>query len=154
MVALVAALAAGCNGSSPPGPPRPTTTLPAATSTTLRKTTLVAALSGGAAVPGPGAPAASGLARLTLDPHSGQLCWEVTVTGVDAPTAAHLHTAPLGAVGPVTVPLTAVAGGPSTGCATVPPELAASVAANPPGFYVDVHDAAFPAGAVRGQLGV
>jgi CHRD domain-containing protein len=77
---------------------------------------------------------------------------ELTVSGVDAPTAAHLHTAPSGAVGPVTVVLTAVAGGPSTGCAAVPPELAASVAGNPRGFYVDVHDDAHPAGAVRGQL--
>jgi hypothetical protein len=104
-------------------------------------------------VPATGAPSASGLARVTLDPERGQVCWELTLSGVDAPTAAHLHTAPVGAVGPVTVPLMAVASGPATGCATVPAELVASVAAHPQGFYVDVHDDAFPAGAVRGQLG-
>ena len=153
MAALVAALLTGCGGSSGSRPPRTTITEPATTSTTVRTTTLVAPLTGAAVVPGPGAPGASGLARLTLDPATGQLCWELTVSGVAAPTAAHLHTAPRGAVGPVTAALTAVAGGPATGCATVPPELAASVAANPAGFYVDVHDDAFPTGAGRGQLG-
>jgi hypothetical protein len=143
----------GCDGGSPSRPRQPTATGPATTTTTVRTTTLVAPLDGGAVVPGPGAPSASGQARLTLDPDAGQVCWELTVAGVDAPTAAHLHTAPLGAVGPVTVALTAVAGGPGSGCATVPPELAASIAANPLGFYVDVHGEAFPAGAVRGQLG-
>ena len=152
MVALVvAAVLAGCESGS--RPPRTTTSLLTTTSTTVPPTTLVAPLTGRAAVPGPGAPAASGLARLTPAPEAGQICWELTVSGVDTPTAAHLHTAPLGAVGPVTVALTVAAGGPSSGCAAVPPELAASVAANPPGFYVDVHNDAFPAGAVRGQLG-
>ena len=149
----MAALLAGCGGSSPSRPPATTTAPPAATSTTVRTTNLVAPLDGGSVVPAPGAPSASGQARLTIDPDRGQVCWEVTVSGLDAPTAAHLHTAPLGAVGPVTVALMASAGGPATGCAPVPPELAASVAANPPGFYVDVHGDAFPAGAVRGQLG-
>ena len=149
----MAVLLTACGGSFG-SRPRPTTTMePATTSTTVRTTTLVAQLTGGAVVPGPGAPPATGLARLTIDPDTGHVCWELTVAGLDAPTAAHLHTAPLAAVGPVTVALTAVAGGPATGCANVPPELAASVVANPPGFYVDVHDDAFPAGAGRGQLG-
>ena len=127
--------------------------MPAATSTTVRTTTLAARLEGGATVPEPGAPAAAGQARLTVDPDTGQVCWELTVSGVADPTAAHLHTGPRGAVGPVTVGLTTAAGGPSSGCAPVPPELAASVVANPAGFYVDVHADDFPAGAVRGQLG-
>ena len=153
MAGLLAAVLAGCDGGSPSRPSQPTGTGAATTTTMVRTTTLVAPLDGGAVVPAPGAPSASGHARLILDADTGQVCWELTVSRVDAPTAAHLHTAPLGAVGPVTVALTAVAGGPATGCATVPAELVASVAAHPQGFYVDVHDDAFPAGAVRGQLG-
>jgi hypothetical protein len=153
--ALVATVVvAGCASGSSSRPARPPpTTLSASTSTTVRTTTLTASLTGAAVVPGPGGPEASGAARVTVDPDTGQVCWELTVTGVEAPTAAHLHTGPLGAVGPVTVPLTAGAGGPTAGCTTVPAELAASMVANPPGFYVDVHDGAFPAGAGRGQLG-
>jgi CHRD domain len=150
---LATALLVACGGSSPSRPPSTTTSQPAATSTTVRTTTLTAPLGGAETVPEPGAPAASGLARLTLDPDTGQVCWELTIEGVGSPTAAHLHTAPRGAVGPVTVALTAGATGPATGCAPVPPELAASVAANPAGFYVDVHADDFPSGAVRGQLG-
>ncbi|HWC12045.1 MAG TPA: CHRD domain-containing protein [Acidimicrobiales bacterium] len=151
---VVATLLAACASGSGSGQSRPAaTTPPATTSTTVRTTTLTASLTGGAVVPAPGGAEASGEARVILDPDAGRLCWEVTVSGVGPPAAAHLHTAPLGAVGPVTVALTAVPGGPATGCADVPPELAASVAANPAGFYVDVHDDAFPGGAARGQLG-
>ncbi len=141
------AVASACSTSASR---RPTAapTLPATTSTTVRTTTFTASLGGTTVVPGPGAPSASGQARVTVDPDTGQVCWQVTVTGLDAPSDVHLHTAPLGAVGPVTTALT-----PGAGCALLPPDLAASVVANPPGFYVDVHADAFPRGALRGQLG-
>ena len=156
VVALAtAAVLAGCAGarSGSRSPSTSSSTVAPTTSTTLRTTTLTATLTGGAVVPGPGGPEASGAARVTPDPGAGQVCWDVTVSRVDVPTAAHLHTAPHAAVGPVTVVLTAAPSGPASGCAAVPPEVAASVAANPAGFYVDVHTEAFPAGAARGQLG-
>lgn len=122
--------------------------MPATTSTTVRTTTVSASLGGGSVVPAPGSPSASGQARLTLDPDVATVCWEVTISGLDSPTDVHLHTAPLGAVGPVTAALALGAG-----CTTLPTELVASVVANPPGFYVDVHARAHPRGALRGQLG-
>ncbi len=145
---MLLAVVSACGSSSPRRPPPPSTTLPATTSTTLRTTTLTASLTGAAVVPGPGSPSASGQARLTLDPDAGQVCWEVTTSGVDAPNDVHLHTAPLGAVGPVRAPL-----GLGTGCAALPPDLIGSMVANPRAFYVDVLAAAFPRGALRGQFG-
>jgi hypothetical protein len=65
---------------------------------------------------------------------------------------AHIHKAPAGANGPVAVPFTAPTNGASEGCATVAPDVAAAIAADPAGYYVNVHNAAFPGGAVRGQL--
>ncbi len=38
------------------------------------------------------------------------------------------------------------------GCTTTTPELAADIGANPSDYYVNVHNPAFPAGAIRGQL--
>ena len=37
-------------------------------------------------------------------------------------------------------------------CTTADKALAAEIAGNPSGFYVNVHNDAFPRGAVRGQL--
>ncbi len=39
-----------------------------------------------------------------------------------------------------------------TGCVPVEPALAADVGQNPSDYYVNVHNAAFPGGALRGQL--
>jgi len=54
--------------------------------------------------------------------------------------------------GPVVVPLTAPASGTSHACATVTRDLAQELIRDPSAFYVNVHTAAFPSGAIRGQL--
>jgi hypothetical protein len=51
------------------------------------------------------------------------------------------------------VPLTTPdAAGKSSGCATVGQPVVAAILANPADYYVNVHNAEFPGGAVRGQL--
>jgi hypothetical protein len=153
-VATVALVA--CNGGSLSAPPgggrRPTASAPATTSTTLRTVTLTASLSGAAEVPGPGGDGASGAVRVVLDPDAGQVCFDLTVAGVDTPTAAHLHAGPLEVVGPVSVTLAPPVAGRAAGCVAAEPDLVASIVANPGGFYVDVHSDAYRLGAVRGQL--
>jgi len=112
-----------------------------------------ATLTGAAEVPGPGDPDGRGTAEVEIRSERSQLCYDVEVTGIDTPTTAHIHRGAVGAGGPPVVTLVAPADGDSDGCLEVAAELAAEIVANPAGFYVNVHNAAFPAGAVRGQLG-
>jgi hypothetical protein len=74
------------------------------------------------------------------------------VSGIAPATAAHIHVGAAGVAGPVVVPL-APPTGTSSGCVTgVSPELIKAITQNPQNYYVNVHNAEFPAGALRGQL--
>jgi hypothetical protein len=84
-----------------------------------------------------------------------QLCFGITVKNVDQPVAAHIHKARPNRNGPIVVPLTQPSTGDpgaSSGCVTVDPALAKAILKNPHRYYANVHTAAFPGGAVRGQL--
>ena len=109
-------------------------------------------LSGAAEVPGPGDPDGSGTAMLTLNQGQGEICYELTVSGIATATAAHIHVGDSTVAGPVVVPLAAPASGTSSGCASVDPDLIKTIRQNPENYYVNVHNAEFPAGALRGQL--
>lgn len=50
------------------------------------------------------------------------------------------------------MPLNAPTNGSSSGCAAVSRELAKAIRQNPANYYVNIHNAVYPNGAVRGQL--
>ncbi len=104
-------------------------------------------LSGAAERPGPGDPDGSGKFRAELE--GTLLCWTIKERNVDPITARHIHAASADRAGGVVVHFDAVA----RGCRDITATLAAAIVANPAGYYVNSHNAAFPAGAVRGQLG-
>ncbi len=114
--------------------------------------TFTAHLTGAQEVPGPGSPTASGTARVTVDSSTGRICYVLVVSGVDNPTAAHIHEAPPGVAGPVLTPLMTPVNGRSVGCTTVAKAEALDLMKHPEDHYVNVHNAAFPGGAIRGQL--
>lgn len=114
-------------------------------------------LSGDAEVPGPGDDDGDGFANVFLELGNGQICYDITVNGIEAPTAAHIHEGTADVAGPVVVPLEAPiteGGGASVNsCAAADAELIERIEANPAGFYLNVHNEEFPNGALRGQLG-
>ena len=109
-------------------------------------------LSGAAEVPGPGDPDGTGSFTARVNPGQGQVCYTLTVAMIATPTAAHIHRGMIGAAGPVVAALAAPANGSSEACVSVTRELAMALIQNPQNYYVNVHNAAYPAGAVRGQL--
>lgn len=109
-------------------------------------------LNGAAERPGPGDPDGSGSFKARLNPGTGQLCYTLTVSHIATATAAHIHEAPPTAAGPVVVSLSAPASGSSEACISIAKELAKEILKTPGDYYVNVHNAVYPSGAVRGQL--
>ena len=113
---------------------------------------LMTSLSGAVEVPGPGDTDGTGRFSATVNPGQTKVCYTLSVASVATATMAHIHRGALGVAGPAVVVLKAPASGKSSGCATVTRALAKELITNPEGFYVNVHNAIYPAGAVRGQL--
>lgn len=82
--------------------------------------------------------------------------WNFNFSNIDAPSAMHIHTGTLGNNGSVLLGLgVATSGGAGTLIDSTVFASAAdrdSVLGNPSGFYVNIHNATFAGGAVRGQL--
>ena len=114
---------------------------------------LSTSMNGAAEVPGPGDPDGTGTAKITLNHGQGQVCYELTVTGIGEATLAHIHDGDTGEAGPPVVTLEAPADGSSDGCVDASQDLIKDIVQNPAGYYVNVHNAEYPNGAVRGQLG-
>ncbi len=95
----------------------------------------------------------SGSALITLNVGRARVCWALSVSDIAPATAAHIHSAPAGVNGPVVVPLSPPNTGFSTGCRDgVSPVLIQAIIDFPGNYYVNVHNAEFPGGALRGQL--
>ena len=112
-----------------------------------------ATLTGAAEVPGPGDPDGSGEAEITVNPGKSKICWTLKVRDIEPATAAHIHIGATSIAGAVVVGLSAPSDGDSDGCQTVTRDLADAIRKSPASYYVNVHNAAYPAGAIRGQLG-
>ena len=127
---------------------------PAATAATASSSVLSARLTGEAEVP-PGDPNGVGSARIRLGER--RVCFTLRWSRIAPPTAAHIHVAPPGEAGPVVVPLFGVPLPPElsgvSGCVEgVDPGLIRAIRRHPRQYYVNIHNAPFPEGAIRGQL--
>lgn len=112
----------------------------------------VAIMNGANEVPGPGDPDGFGVATVMLDSDTGEVCVRLRVYNIRPATAAHIHVGGPTVAGPVVVPLPAPTSGSSSGCVLVTRSVVQRIIDNPGNHYVNVHNAQFPAGAVRGQL--
>lgn len=110
-------------------------------------------MTGAAEAPTQGDTDGSGTASITLNHGKGEVCYDLTVQDIQTPTAAHIHAGAAGASGPPKVTLKADAQGMWKGCVAADKALIKDIMQNPANYYVNVHNAEFPGGALRGQLG-
>ena len=100
--------------------------------------------------PGPGDPDGVGVATLMIDNVANTISWAFMAQNIVTPlTAAHIHTGAWGVAGPPIVDF----GGSMTGSNMFDADLAMiNGPVNATAFYVNLHNAAYPGGAIRGQL--
>ncbi len=141
LVATVCLLAAALAGPATAG----------STGTHRAGAILKATLSGANETPPGGDPNGHGHAVIRLHPATKKVCANTRYRGITNPNAAHIHRGGPGVAGNVVVDLTgAVTGG--SHCTTAPRKLILKIAAHPKRYYFNIHTAAFPSGAIRGQL--
>lgn len=115
------------------------------------KAVLIARLDGAQEIPGPGDPDGRGVAVIKVDTEDGTICYLLAARRIDPAAMAHIHLGDRGEAGPVVQGLTPPTDGLSAACVTND-ALADQLAADPGAYYVNVHNAPYPGGAVRGQL--
>lgn len=112
-----------------------------------------AQLTGAAEVPAAD-PDGSGFAVVTINNtaiNDRIVSYTIFHQGIGTPTLAHIHRGAAGEVGPPVIDfnVNTLVNGTVVG---VSQTLLNEIVANPAGFYVNVHTAEFPTGAIRGQL--
>ncbi len=99
--------------------------------------------------PAGGDPDGFGTATLLIDDVANTISWEITVSNiVTPPSGAHIHQQVAGMNGPVRVDFSAQLSG-----ANLADTDLVTLLGDPTGFYVNIHNAPYPGGAIRGQLG-
>lgn len=117
----------------------------------------VTALTGAQEVP-PADPDGSGTASFSVNPGLGRICFDITSENIALPIlAAHIHPGAAGVNGAPLVFLLHMdetdADGDFSGCTSVDRAVAKDILKRPWAYYVNLHNAEFPTGAIRGQLG-
>jgi hypothetical protein len=115
-------------------------------------------------------PDGDGRAKVELFVEDGRVCFSLRFDDAGTPNRGHIHVGVSGVNGGIVVPLfeLGVAQNPAgpadprndelearrrlEDCVTADPAVLALIKANPSGYYVNLHNARFPGGAIRGQL--
>ena len=108
-------------------------------------------LKGSNEVPAKGDPDGTGFVVVTFKAAKGQACWQFKgVSKIGAPNAAHIHKGRSGVAGPVVIPFGSAYK--AKGCQSASKSLIEAIETNPNRYYVNLHNAKYPGGALRGQL--
>jgi hypothetical protein len=98
-----------------------------------------------------GAPTGSATAKIRLLGTTGKVCWTFShIKGFTSPKAAHIHKGKKGVAGPILVPFGSTYK--RSGCVTATAATIAAIQKSPSSYYVNIHNAKYPNGAVRAQL--
>ena len=114
------------------------------------------ALTGAAEKPGPGDEDGAGTAK--INPEESAICFDLEARNIDKPDKAHIHEGAVGVAGPIAFDLRAPGEGQNAppwtvpGCIGAEASLLSKIRSQPQNFYVNIHNPAFPNGAVRGQF--
>jgi CHRD domain len=93
-----------------------------------------------------------GRARISIDDSTNRICTDLEVRDIGDVTAAHIHRGAAGVNGPPVIELDPPDDVDSDDCDDASDLLVDEIRTNPGGFYVNVHTAAYPDGAIRGQI--
>jgi hypothetical protein len=120
-------------------------------------TKLTAKLKGNEEVPGPGDKNGKGDIVLRVNPKKNKVCFRLTFENIEPPMAGHIHKGVAGVKGPIKVTLfedpVGLPGPTAEGCVRkLKARLLRRIKRSPQKFYVNLHNAEFPDGAIRGQL--
>jgi hypothetical protein len=113
-------------------------------------------------------PDGRGIARIELTADAtagtGEVCFKVTFDRTGTPNRGHIHVGVAEANGGIVVPLFELVGMPADArndalergrledCVPADPAVVQLIVANPAGYYVNLHNARYPGGAIRCQL--
>ena len=111
---------------------------------------LAATLTGAQETKG-GDPDGVGHFTVEIDPATNDFCYALWTDKIAKPTMAHVHEGVAGADGPVLFAIM-VTGKNGDMCIAIDQAKLEPIVARPDAYYVNVHTADFPAGAVRAQL--
>jgi hypothetical protein len=114
---------------------------------------LVGSLLGAGEVP-KGDPDGNGEFTGFFDVPGGMLCYDLGWGSIGAATAIHIHKGDPGMAGPpvIPIPVPTPAGTHAEGCVPAAKDVLTDIIAHPGSYYINVHDATYPGGAIRSQL--
>ena len=97
----------------------------------------------------------TGTAQIYVNVGQNRVCWNITVSEIEAPTRSHIHKGPVTGAGGIVVSFFETAGTADLeSCTTAELDraLLVDIIQNPQDYYVNVHNVPFAPGAIRGQL--
>jgi hypothetical protein len=114
---------------------------------------LEAPLAGAGVIPGPGDPDGSGQFNMSANGGQAEICYALRALGIGTITEVHLHYGEAGVNGENVFTLALPTGNYSRGCVdNLDRRLIHSILSKPADYYIAVHTAEYPDGALRGQL--
>jgi CHRD domain len=105
-----------------------------------------------------------GRAKVTLNTKTGEVCFRLRFSSTGTPNRGHIHVGDTGANGGIAIAFFELVDQPAdprnddleegrfADCVSADPSLVKQIAEDPTGYYVNLHNARFPGGAVRCQL--
>ena len=94
----------------------------------------------------------AGQATLDINADREEICFEVSLEGIEGVNASHIHEGEEGESGDPVIDITGLDDEGGEGCVEADEDTIEDILADPEGYYLNVHTEELPDGAGRGQL--